>query len=175
MKTGLITSALSISFLLSSATLSAEFPVLIDRPAQNFTLVDQYGKEVALSDYKGSRIILNFWASWCPPCRNEMPLLERLQQERKDIVILAVNTRDRGGREFLEKTGLTLHVLFDSNDKVALLYQLIALPTSVLIDESFVVRRIFRGEMDWDMMSDLADYKKQPAQKKSAPMGSRQT
>ena len=175
MKTELITSALSIAFLLSSATLSAEFPVLIDRPAPNFMLVDQYGKEVELSDYRGSRIILNFWASWCPPCRNEMPLLERLRRERKDVVVLAINTRDRNGKEFLEKTGLTLRVLFDSNDIVATLYQLIVLPTSVLIDESFVVRRIFRGEMNWDMMNELADYKKQPAQKKSAPMGSRQT
>jgi cytochrome c biogenesis protein CcmG/thiol:disulfide interchange protein DsbE len=103
----------------------------------DFTLPDQAGKKVSLKDFRGKLVMLNFWASWCEPCREEMPTMERLYQEfkNKGFVILGVDVKDRkkDAVAFIKELKLTYPVVFDPNEEVGLLYGVWALPTTYLI------------------------------------------
>lgn len=105
--------------------------------APDFTLPTPEGKKVSLSDFRGKVVFLNFWASWCTPCREEMPAMERLYQEfkDKDFVILAVNVKDRKHEavDFIKEMKITYPVAFDPDGQVGLLYGAWALPTTYLI------------------------------------------
>jgi len=102
-----------------------------------FALPTPEGKKIALKDFRGKIIFLNFWATWCAPCREEMPAMERLYQEfkQKNFVILAVNVKDRrqDALEFAKELKLTYPVLFDPDGQVGLLYGAWGLPTTYLI------------------------------------------
>ncbi len=108
--------------------------------APDFTVYDQDGNAVKLSDYFGKPLVLNFWASWCGPCRSEMPAFENAyQQLGSDITFLMVNAT--GGREtlnsakaFLQNSGYTLPVFFDTEMDAAMTYQVYSLPTTYFID-----------------------------------------
>jgi len=111
-----------------------------------FTLKDQYGKKHTLNDYKGKIIFLNFWATWCPPCRAEMPdiqkLYERSPREGKDsVIVLGVavpklgSEKDEAGiKAFMEKNGYSYPVLMDKGGKLFEAYGIRAIPTTCLID-----------------------------------------
>ena len=111
-----------------------------------FTLKDQYGKKHTLNDYKGKIIFLNFWATWCPPCRAEMPdiqkLYERSSREGKDsVIVLGVavpklgSEKDEAGiKAFMEKNGYSYPVLMDKGGKLFEAYGIRAIPTTCLID-----------------------------------------
>lgn len=119
-------------------------------PASDFTLVDQYGKEHTLSDYKGKIVFLNFWATWCPPCKKEMPDIEALYQDtgknEKDIIVLGVanpasdeypNNSDVSKEEvikFLDDNHYTFPVLFDETGEVLANYYISSFPTTFFID-----------------------------------------
>ena len=110
-------------------------------PAPEFTVYDKDGNAVQFSDYVGKPIVLNFWASWCPPCRSEMPHFEQKFQEYGDEVqFLMINATD-GSREtvdtasdFLQQNGYTFPVLFDSDMDAAIAYRAYSLPTTIFID-----------------------------------------
>lgn len=120
-------------------------------PAFDFTLVDQYGNEHTLSDYKGKVVFLNFWATWCPPCREEMPHIEELYSSynlnEDEVVFLGVanpwseaypNTREGTKEEvieFLEDNGYTFPVVFDETGEVFSDYMISSLPTTFMIDK----------------------------------------
>jgi len=121
--------------------------------AEDFTLEDLTGPMVSLKDFQGKVIFLNFWASWCGPCRIEMPAMELLWQvfQDDDFVILAVDVRE--GRDtvssFIEKNDYSFPVLLDSRGKVANMYDLRAYPTTFLIDwEGKVVGKAV-GAREW--------------------------
>lgn len=119
-------------------------------PASDFTLVDQYGQEHKLSDYKGKVVFLNFWATWCPPCKKEMPDIEALYQEtgknQEDIIVLGVanpvsdeypNNSDVSKKEvikFLNDNDYTFPVLFDETGEVLANYYISSFPTTFFID-----------------------------------------
>ncbi len=112
----------------------------------DFTVYDQDGNAVKLSDFLGKPIVLNFWASWCSPCRSEMPGFESAyQQLGSDITFLMVNAT--GGREtlssakaFLQSSGYTFPVLFDTEMNASATYQVYSLPTTYFIDaEGYLV------------------------------------
>jgi cytochrome c-type biogenesis protein len=119
-------------------------------PAFDFTLVDQYGTEHTLSDYKGKVVFLNFWATWCPPCKKEMPDIEALYQEtgmnQEDIIVLGVanpasteypNNSDVSKEEvisFLNENNYTFPVVFDETGDVLANYYISAFPTTFFID-----------------------------------------
>ena len=116
--------------------------------AEHFTLKDQYGNEISLSDYKGKIIFLNFWATWCPPCRAEMPdiqkLYERSPREGKDaVIVLGVAAPKLGGEKdeagikaFMDKNGYAYPVLMDKKGKLFEAYGIRAIPTTYLIDRN---------------------------------------
>ncbi|GBE02116.1 thiol-disulfide oxidoreductase ResA [bacterium BMS3Bbin06] len=126
---------------------------LVDERAPGFTLRSLDGKEHSLFDFKGKVLILNFWASWCPPCRKEIPELQKLQglYRGKKVAVVAVST-DRtlaDVRAFLAKHPLTITVLHDSELKVWRKYKVFSLPTSFLIDGKGTIVKKFLGKTDW--------------------------
>jgi peroxiredoxin len=102
-----------------------------------FSLLDPQGKKVSLKDFRGKIVFLNFWASWCVPCREEMPAMERLYQEFKDkhFVVFAVSVKDRkqDAIDFAKELKLTYPLALDPEGQVGLLYGAWGLPTTYLI------------------------------------------
>lgn len=108
--------------------------------APDFNLKDQYGVVHSLENYKGKVIFLNFWATWCPPCKKEMPDVESIYKEyeenKKDVVILGVNSeKENEVKKFLKDKGYTFPTLIDENSEVMRKYFIQAFPTSFVIDK----------------------------------------
>ena len=124
--------------------------------ALDFKLKDLNGKDVSLSDFKGKKVFLNFWASWCRPCKDEMPDIEKLYGSTKDtdLVILAVNIgEDKAtAKSFMENNKLNFTVLLDSNQSVAAQYSISAIPTSFFIDKKGNIVSTVRGGMTLEQM-----------------------
>lgn len=112
--------------------------------APTFTLKDLDGREVTLEDHRGKIVFLNFWATWCPPCRREMPSMEKLHSEFKDrgFTMLAVDLREEQAKvkAFKGKLKLSFSILLDADGKVGLMYAVRSIPTTYLIDrEGYMV------------------------------------
>lgn len=123
--------------------------------APQFALSDLSGKMVSLQDLRGKVVLLNFWATWCGPCKREIPSLERLYQKRRDkgFVILAVNTERTSAStvsSFTEKYGMSFPILLNPQADVANNYWIRAIPTSFLLDKKGVIRWKIVGGREWD-------------------------
>jgi len=126
---------------------------IINSRAPDFTIKDLAGKNISLSAFKGKVVLLNFWATWCPPCRAEMPALNKLYREKKNrgLEIIAVST-DRSVssvKDFLEKHKVDFPILFDEDHTAAKLYRVFSMPTTFLIDRNGTIVEKFYGEYDW--------------------------
>ena len=122
--------------------------------APNFQLRDLDGHLVALSDMRGKVVLLNFWATWCGPCRVEMPAMEQLYRTfpRKDFEILAVSTDAQGvavTRPFQQENRLTFPILHDDDYRVGLTYGARSLPMTFMVDRQGIVRHQIFGARDW--------------------------
>lgn len=121
--------------------------------APSFTLKDINGKEVKLEDHRGKIVFLNFWATWCPPCRDEMPSMEKLHTEFKerDFAMLAVDLREgaKKVRAFKERFKLNFPILLDFDGRVGLSYGIRSIPTTYLIDREGHVIGGALGARDW--------------------------
>ena len=123
--------------------------------APDFTVSGLGGSSIRLRDFKDRVILLNFWATWCPPCREEMPSMERLYRRFKSrgFTILALSI-DRRGEEvvapFVKSFGLTFPIGLDPRMTVAGEYRMAGLPTSILIDREGAIVAVAAGERDWD-------------------------
>ena len=134
--------------------------------ADDFTLVDQYGTIHKLSDYKGKVVFLNFWATWCPPCRGEMPDIEAIYKEysNDEVVILGVATPNLGQEgtqeeveTFLSKNKYTFPVVFDTKSEVIESYGIRAFPTTFIIDKEGYITKKVPGAMKKETMKSLID------------------
>ena len=119
--------------------------------APEFSLKSQTGETMSTLDYLGKPLVINLWASWCPPCRAEMPAMERIYQEYKDegLEILAVNITTQDSKQeavqFARDLGISFPILFDESGIVSQTYHLQALPTTFFIDEIGVIREVVIG------------------------------
>jgi peroxiredoxin len=120
----------------------------------SFTLPDINGKEVSLSDQRGKVVLLNVWATWCPPCRREMPSMQRLYEKfkGKNFEILAVSI-DSEGREavepFMRKMNLTFPALLDPGETIRSLYGITGVPESFIIDQQGILVEKIIGPINW--------------------------
>ncbi|MBO4809370.1 MAG: redoxin family protein [Lachnospiraceae bacterium] len=136
-------------------------------PAPDFTLVDQYGETHSLSDYKGQIIFLNFWATWCPPCREELPYIEELYREYIEagddsVAFVGVtfpglgSEKDvEGVKAFLTENDYTFPVLMNESADLAESYYITAFPTTFIIDADGNVLGYIPGGMTKDIMEDV--------------------
>jgi peroxiredoxin len=140
----------------SDASAKGKLATSIKVKATDFKLKDLNGKEVSLSDFKGKKVLLNFWATWCPPCKAEMPDIEKLYQETKnsDLVILAVNLGEdkQTVKSFMDKNKYNFNILLDSEKSAAIKYNIASIPTSFFIDENGTIISKKIGPMNIDEM-----------------------
>jgi peroxiredoxin len=122
-------------------------------PAPDFELVSVDGDVVHLSDFKGTPVILNFWATWCGPCRAEFPDFQRASVDNAGrLVIIGVNhtSADQADRvpDFLNDFGITFPILLDEDGEVVETYRILGLPTTIFIDSNGVVNEVFTGPIN---------------------------
>ena len=122
---------------------------MVSGAAPDFTLKSRAGENLKLSEYRGDVVMVNFWASWCGPCRQEMPLLEDLYKKYSDLgfTLLAVNVEEDSSKadDLLRDIAVTFPVLFDNTNKVSKLYKVVAMPSTVIIDRDGNMRYLHRG------------------------------
>ena len=143
-KKGILAFACSV---LAATSLAASG--LAGQPAPDFALKSSTGENLRLSEYRGDVVMVNFWATWCGPCRQEMPLLDELysRYQRVGFSLLGVNIDDdsRKAMNMISELGVSFPVLFDARKEVSKLYQVDAMPVTVIIDREGNVRYVHQG------------------------------
>jgi peroxiredoxin len=139
-----------VSTLVAAAVVT--FPALageLSGVAPSFTLDSRNGGQVSLNDLRGNVVMINFWATWCGPCREEMPHLEALHQRYSDLgfTLLGVNVEEdsRLSDSFLEETPVSFDILFDPKNSVSEMYDVVAMPSTVMVDREGNMRFIHHG------------------------------
>ena len=136
-------------------------PLTVGKPAPDFKLPDLNDKDIRLSDYRGKVVFLNFWATWCKPCREEMPSMEVLYKnfEKDGLVILAVSidrvTTKKEIPPFVKSLNLTFPVLVDSWGQTDKRYKLMGVPETYIIDREGTLREKVIGPRDWTRLDNL--------------------
>jgi peroxiredoxin len=139
-------------------------PIVAGTQAPDFTAVDMQGREASLSDYRGKVVLLNVWATWCPPCREEMPSMQRLYEamQGEDFEILAVSIDAREGEQdpfgrdggdlaaFVQEMGLTFTILHDPEGRIQGTFQTTGVPETFLIGRDGVIYKKVAGGTAWD-------------------------
>lgn len=156
----LVLSGLSIFYFQNSspAVVQAEVGTETGMEAPDFTLKNMNDKEVSLSDYRGQKVFLNFWASWCPPCREEMPDMQKLHEEyEEEVTILAVNIGENKSTaaNFMMQNGLNFSVLLDTDKSTAQNYLVRGIPTSYFLNEDGIITNKVVGAVSYEKMLEL--------------------
>jgi len=147
--------ALAVLFLLKQNNSYLKFsPLERGRPAPNFTLPGLDGKMVSLSNYQGHVVLVNIWATWCPPCVDEMPSMERLYQELKDenFEIVAISIDAMGAEAvapFMEKNKLNFAALLDPEGTIKSVYQITGVPESFIVNKKGILVEKIIGPRNW--------------------------
>lgn len=138
--------AAAFSFFAASSLASSGME---GQPAPDFALKSSTGQNLRLSEYRGDVVMINFWATWCGPCRQEMPLLDELyaRYQRVGFNLLGVNIDDdsRRAMQMIDELGVSFPVLFDARKEVSELYEVEAMPVTVLVDREGTVRYVHHG------------------------------
>jgi peroxiredoxin len=143
----------------TSQTTAGKEGLAIGAKAPDFELKTLTGETVKLSNLKGKKVMLNFWATWCPPCKAEMPAMEQFSKQMdKDVVILAVNIDPQlDVKGFVEENKITFPIPLDVDDKVNGIYQVLSIPTTYFIDSKGLIQNKFIGEMKLEDMKDFTN------------------
>jgi len=132
-----------------------------DMAAPDFTLFSPEGEEISLSDYEGQVILVNWWATWCPPCKAEMPAIHAFYETHQadGFVVLAVNSQEGAStvKSFIQDNGFTFPVLLDSQGQVMDRYHVRALPTSFIIDRHGLIQHIQTGEISPQQLEAIVE------------------
>jgi len=143
----MIKKAVVLASVILGSTIAAAAPV--SGPAPGFELEARTGETISLADLRGEVVMINFWATWCGPCRQEMPHLEALYQRYSPLgfTLLGVNVEDdpKGAEAWLAETPVSFPILFDSKNEVTKLYHVVAMPSTVLVDRSGNMLYIHHG------------------------------
>ncbi|MEM8816017.1 MAG: TlpA disulfide reductase family protein [Pseudomonadota bacterium] len=135
--------------LSAAAATSLASSGLVGQKAPDFALKSSTGENLRLSEYRGEVVMINFWATWCGPCRQEMPLLDDLynRYERVGFTLLGVNIDDNSQRavDMMRELGVNFPVLFDASKDVSKLYEVNAMPVTVILDREGNVRHVHQG------------------------------
>jgi peroxiredoxin len=132
----------------------------------DFDLTTMSGDQVNLADLKGKKVILNFWASWCGPCKAEMPHMEKYYERNKEaanVEIIAVNMTNserrglKGVEDFIDEYGLTFPIALDKDGKVERMYEIVSIPTTFMLGTNGEIVHKFVGPMDEKMMEELVN------------------
>jgi peroxiredoxin len=148
---------ISIFVLTDAGTaVSASRGSLLGSRAPDFALRDMKGNYVSLTAMRGKVVVLNFWATWCPPCKLEMPSLNRLYNDYRtkgiEVVAISTDSSEKGIRNYLGETRLSLRILQDQDGRISRLYGVYSLPTTYVIDQSGMVVLHYMGEQNWDSL-----------------------
>jgi cytochrome c biogenesis protein CcmG, thiol:disulfide interchange protein DsbE len=152
---------LAITFVIVWLQSAKYEPLVVGKMAPDFALTDLNENPIRLSDYRGKVVFLNFWATWCTPCREEMPSMEVLYKnfEKDGLVILAVSidrvTTTKDIPPFVKGMNLTFPVLMDSWGKTDKPYKRMGVPETFIIDQEGVIREIIIGPKDWTRLENL--------------------
>lgn len=144
-------------------------PVVPGRPAPDFSVTDLQGASRTLADFRGKVLLLNIWATWCSPCQEEMPSMQRLREavENEDFAILAISVdapigeRDAIGREggdleaFAREKGLTFQILHDPSGRIQQVYQTTGVPESFVVDRNGIIFKKVAGPTEWDAPANI--------------------
>lgn len=132
--------------------------------APDFTVVDSAGKKVKLSDFSGKPVVLNFWASWCPPCKSEMPHFNTVYAEVKDdVVFMMVDLVDgqretqQSGQAYVAEQGFDLPIYFDTQELAANAYRISSIPTTFFIDSEGNIIKAYQGAIDEKTLRDAIE------------------
>ncbi|ACH40405.1 apocytochrome c disulfide reductase lipoprotein ResA [Citrifermentans bemidjiense Bem] len=140
--------------VMASGCSKKEVPAQEGAAAPDFTLSDLSGKQVQLSSLKGKVVLVNFWATWCPPCREEIPSMVKLNQimQGKNFQMLAISI-DEGGKqavqEFFRQNGVTLPALLDTDGSVSRRYGTTGVPETFIVDGKGMIRKKVIGGVEW--------------------------
>ncbi len=139
-----------LSLLLAAGCDRGDHPKQIGKPAPDFTVTDS-GRSIQLSSYRGKVVLLNFWASWCAPCIEEIPYLNRLQQEMPQLVVLGVDMGedDAAYQQFVTDNRVAFLTIRDAQQHSNGLYGTSRPPETYVIDRNGKIRRKFIGPQDW--------------------------
>ncbi|MGD7008285.1 TlpA family protein disulfide reductase [Metabacillus sp. 84] len=131
--------------------------------APEFSLPLINGNEAHLADYKGKKVIVNFWATWCPPCKEEIPELKEISAKHSDdLVVLAINytgseASEEAVRTFVDSHAMKFPVLMDVNSEVLSQYEVFSYPTTYFLDEEGIIQKVQRGMVDRGTLEEFAD------------------
>ncbi len=139
----------TLTFLLTCLIALQLQAATIEGPAPDFTLKSLSGKNLKLSEMRGEVVMINFWASWCGPCRQEMPILEKIYQKYQPLgfTLLGVNVEEdiNEAKAYLKDIEVSFPILFDNTNKVSQLYEIIAMPSTIVIDRDGNMRFLHQG------------------------------
>ncbi len=129
----------------------------VNEKAPDFSLKTLEGKEVKLSDFKGKKVMINFWATWCPPCKAEMPAMQQLYNQANGYFdILAINIDPQNDvKGFVSENRLTFPILLDESGKTNQGYSIISIPTTFLINEKGIIEKKHIGAMTFEQMEEF--------------------
>ncbi|WP_226665383.1 redoxin domain-containing protein [Metabacillus litoralis] len=137
---------------------NAKVGVIEGNAAPNFELTTLAGDKMNLTDLKGKKVLVNFWATWCPPCRSEMPDMQKIYDEYNgEVIIAAVNLTSSESsvdtvENFVNDLNLTFPIFLDEKGKVNNEYEVLSYPTSYFIDEDGIIKTKFVGALSYDQM-----------------------